>query len=128
MKTHWSHRKSKFGLNTVFLCIMAVSAMGCTTKRVVVHDPAVHAVVVDTQGAGQVVVVKKQPPPPRREVRPRRPSSRHVWIGGYWSYRGSNYVWVSGYWKKSPRHGAVWVSGYWKKQRGSWAWVGGRWR
>lgn len=121
--------QGKMLFSTTLLFFVAISAMGCTTKRVVVHEPVPRAVVVKQQpGPDKVVVVTKRPPAPKREVRPRRPSSRHVWVGGYWSWRGSKYVWVSGKWRVPPRHGGRWVAGHWKVQGGGWVWVAGRWR
>ncbi len=114
--------------STLFLFV-AVSAMGCATKRVVVHEPAQRTVIIkDRPGPDKVVVVTKRPPAPKREVRVRRPSSRHVWVGGYWSWRSNKHVWVGGKWVTPPRHGSKWVAGHWKKHGGGWVWVIGRWR
>ena len=97
--------------------LVAVSTMGCTTERVVVRGPAHHT-----------VVVTKRPPAPKREVRPYRPSRRHVWVGGYWTWRGSKYVWVKGRWTVPPRHNGRWMAGHWSKRSSGWVWVAGYWR
>ena len=74
------------------------------------------------------VVVVKAPPPLRAEVAPPRPSSKHVWVAGYWVWESSAYVWVPGTWMAPPEPAAVWVaprfetrgsvsvviSGYWR--------------
>ncbi len=121
--------KSKMLLFTALFLFVATSAMGCTTRRVVVHEPAQRTVIVkDQPGPDKVVVVTKRPPSPKREVRARRPSSRHVWVGGYWSWRSNKHVWVGGKWVVPPRHGGKWVAGHWKKHGGGWVWVIGRWR
>ena len=106
----------------------AVSTMGCTTERVVVREPARTVVIKHQPGPDQVYVVTKRPPSPRREVRSRRPSRRHVWVGGYWSWRSHKYVWVKGRWTVPPRHGGKWVAGRWSKRSGGWVWVAGYWR
>ncbi len=122
--------KSKMMLCTALLAFTTVSAMGCTTERVVVRDAAPDRVVVvkAQPGPDQVVVVAKRPPAPRREIRPRRPSLRHVWVGGHWAYRGSRYVWVQGRWTVPPRHGARWVAAHWTRRHGGWVFVAGYWR
>ena len=121
--------KGKTMMLATLITFVAVSTMGCTSERVVVREPAQRVVVVKQQpGPDQVIVVTKRPPSPRREVRPRRPSRRHVWVGGYWSYRSSNYVWVKGRWAVPPRHGGKWVAGHWSKRSGGWVWVTGYWR
>lgn len=62
-----------------------------------------------------------------RDVRPPRPSPRHVWIGGEWTPNGATYAWKSGYWAEPPRGGAQWISGHWRRRRGGWVWVPGHW-
>src|ERR1051326_8420055 len=61
--------------------------------------------------AGPVVVIREAPPPVRHEVivERERPSARHVWIAGYWAWRGGKHVWIPGHWELPPRVGAVWV-------------------
>ncbi|MFQ5570677.1 MAG: YXWGXW repeat-containing protein [Rhodothermales bacterium] len=121
--------KSKAWTSIALFLFIALSATGCTAERVVIREPDPHTVIVtDQPGPDRIIVVHKKPPPLKREIKPRRPSSRHVWVGGYWSWRSSKYVWVSGRWVVRPRSGVRWVSGHWKKQRGGWVWVGGRWR
>lgn len=121
--------KRKTMLFTMLFCLAATSAMGCTTERVVVREPAPRAVVVNTQhGPDRVVVVTKRPPAPKREVRPRRSSRRHVWVGGSWSWSGHRYVWTAGRWVVPPRHGGRWVAGHWAQRGGGWVWVAGYWR
>lgn len=121
--------KRRMMLLTTLFSLAATSAMGCTTERVVVQGPAPRAVVVTEQpGPDRVVAVTKRPPAPRREVRPRRLSRRHVWVGGYWSWSGHRYVWKKGHWGVPPRHGGRWVAGHWAKRGGGWVWVAGFWR
>ncbi len=68
------------------------------------------------------------PPPPRREYYGRCPSPRHVWVPGYYAWRGNGYGWNNGYWAIPPRPRAVYVPGYWRPQRGVHVWIGGFWR
>ena len=121
--------KSKSLFISTLLLFVAASAMGCATERVTYREAARHTVVVEEQpGPDKVVIVTRRPPSPRREVQPRRPSSRHVWVGGHWTWQREEYVWASGQWVVAPRHGARWIAGHWKKQRGGWVWAAGHWR
>ena len=46
----------------------------------------------------QEVVVRSRMYNHPREVRPARPSPRHVWVGGEWAPAGGTYSWRAGYW------------------------------
>ncbi len=119
--------KSPVWISTVMLSGLAM--MGCAAGRPATHRPAEKVVVVrDTPGPGATVVVKVRPPSPRKEVRSRRPSRRHVWVPGYWDWRGHSYVWVKGHWTVPPRVGLVWVPGQWVARQGGWIFIAGHWR
>src|SRR5438309_1860322 len=74
------------------------------------------------------VYVRVAPPAPIVEVRPVRPSYRHVWVPGHHRWDGRDYVWVPGHWSVRPRRHAVWARGHWAHDRHGWYWVDGRWR
>lgn len=74
----------------------------------------------------QVIVVA--PPPPRHEVVHGRPSPYHVWVPGYWAWRGSRHVWIAGHWERPPRGRHAWVEPRWEHRGGSWMFVYGHWR
>jgi hypothetical protein len=76
------------------------------------------------------VYVSIAPPAPVVEVRAGAPSSRHVWVPGYYRWHRNNrrYVWNRGYWAVPPRHRSYWVPGHWAQSRRGWYWSGGRWR
>jgi len=82
--------------------------------------------VVTTTGTGEVVVTEA-PPAPRQEVIGMAPSTSHVWVQGYWSYRNGHYVWVPGHWEVRPRLNAVWVPGHWDHSSRGWVWFPGHW-
>lgn len=67
------------------------------------------------------------PPPPKAEadLNP-PPTPRHVWIGGYWTKRGTSWIWVEGQWVL--RSGTEWVPDGWQCRPGGAAWVAGHWR
>ncbi|MDX2268163.1 MAG: hypothetical protein NW208_08655 [Bryobacter sp.] len=69
------------------------------------------------------------PPPPRAAFAYGRcPSPRHVYVPGYYQWRGNRYRWVDGRWAVPPRARAVWVPGYWRPQNGVHIWINGFWR
>ncbi|HEX2861511.1 MAG TPA: YXWGXW repeat-containing protein [Lacunisphaera sp.] len=61
------------------------------------------------------VVVVQAPPAMQQEVVQARPSSDHVWIAGYWTWRNNRYEWVAGRWELPPRSAAVWVAPRWER-------------
>lgn len=75
------------------------------------------AVVVQPQPSppNQVVVVQQTPPAMQQEVMSPRPSSDHVWIAGYWTWRNNRYEWMAGRWEIPPRSSAVWVAPRWER-------------
>jgi hypothetical protein len=76
----------------------------------------------------QVVYADAPPPPPQREVVYERPSGAHVWVPGYWAWRGGRHVWVAGYWIVPPRTNLVWVPARWEMRGGRYVLVDGYWR
>jgi len=92
---------------------------GCYTRQA--YEP-----VVTTTGTGEVVV-SEAPPALRQEVIGIAPTTSHVWIQGYWSYRNGHYVWVPGHWEVRPRLNAVWITGHWDHTSRGWAWFPGHW-
>ena len=60
------------------------------------------------------IIVTAPPPPPQREVVYERPTPTHVWIPGYWSWRGGRHVWTQGYWAMAPRPNSMWVQPRWE--------------
>jgi hypothetical protein len=75
------------------------------------------------------VVVKIAPPAPQSvAVIGRAPSSKYVWIGGYYRWNGSRYVWVAGKWIVPPRVGVVWIPPRWIPRPGGFVFVAGRWQ
>jgi hypothetical protein len=66
------------------------------------------------------------PPAARFEVRPRAPSPRHVWVNGYWGWRGGKHVWEAGRWVEG-RPGFLWVDAHWVNEGGQWIFNEGHW-
>ena len=109
--------------------LVAFTATGCASQHHTRHRDDRVVVVHNQRGPDRIVVVHQRPPKHRPHVRkPRRPSRRHVWIGGYWDWRGHKHVWVSGRWAVPPRPGARWVTHRWDRHSGGWVFVKGYWR
>ncbi len=72
------------------------------------------------------VDIRVGPPPPRVEVVP-APRRGHVWVPGYWNWRGHRHYWVGGTWVRERRgyvyHQPTWVhdGDRWRFNRGAWA-------
>jgi hypothetical protein len=75
-----------------------------------------------------VIIIDREPPPFRHEVRPPCPIPGHVWVPGYWDWRGSRHEWMPGRWTPPPRHGAAWVEPRWHRDQRGWQFTPGRWR
>ena len=67
------------------------------------------------------------PPAPRREVVRRAPSSRHIWVSGYWMWDRGHYIWSPGYWIVPPRRDVVWIAPHWDRRGNAYYFVPGRW-
>jgi len=82
---------------------------------------------VRTAHAETFVEVQIAPPPPRVEVVPRRPSSRHMWIRGYWGWDGHRHVWTPGHYVLA-RRGYMYREPRWEGAgHGHWRWHRGGW-
>jgi hypothetical protein len=99
---------------------------GSPESHVVSAPPPSNPVVVQQQptqivvsGAAQLpagtIVVTQAPPALQQEVAQARPSSDHVWVPGYWTWRNNRYEWMVGHWEVPPRTNAVWVSPRWER-------------
>jgi hypothetical protein len=74
------------------------------------------------------VHVTVAPPPLRMEVAPHAPSPRHMWLPGYWAWRGGNHVWIGGHWALPPGPGYAWEPAAWINENGAWTFYEGHWR
>ena len=74
------------------------------------------------------VRVNVAPPPVRVEQRAPAPSPQHVWVDGYWSWRGGQHVWLGGTWLMPPAPGYVWQPAQWVNENGAWVFYEGYWR
>lgn len=75
-----------------------------------------------------VVYVSSRPPRGVVEVIAVAPSRAHVWVPGFYAWRGNAYVWVPGRYELPPRGLRRWEPARWKHDRRGWFLVEGRWR
>ncbi|HEY8993810.1 MAG TPA: YXWGXW repeat-containing protein [Lacunisphaera sp.] len=61
------------------------------------------------------VVVVQAPPAVQQEAVTARPSSDHVWIAGYWTWRDNRYEWIAGRWEVPPHSSATWIAPRWER-------------
>jgi hypothetical protein len=79
--------------------------------------------------SGAEVVIKTAPPPPVSvAVVGRPPSSKYIWVPGYYKGVNGRYVWAPGKWMLPPRAGMVWVPPTWRPRPGGYVFVPGHWR
>jgi hypothetical protein len=92
------------------------------------QQPAQIVVAPTANTSGGTVVVTQAPPAIQHEVVQARPTSDHVWVPGFWSWRNNRYEWVSGHWEIPPRTNAVWVAPRWERlSDGSYRFYEGYW-
>jgi hypothetical protein len=72
-------------------------------------------------------IVAQAPPALQAEVVIAQPSSSHVWIAGYWTWRNSQYQWMSGHWEVPPYSNAKWSSPHWETENGAYRFYEGSW-
>ena len=56
------------------------------------------------------------------------PGPGHVWVDGFWDWRGGRWFWVRGYWTRPPRAHAVWVAPSWRPYGRGYRYYRGHWR
>jgi hypothetical protein len=116
-------------LQTSSMLLALTLATGCVTERVVVKERVpVQRQTVIVEEVDPTIVVREAPPPVVQEVVTVAPGSNHIWIAGYYGYRGGRYVWTSGRWMLPPGGHTTWVPGHWANGPDGWRWRPGQWR
>ena len=91
-------------------------------------QPTAVAVPVANAAPGTAVVVMQAPPPaPPPEAVTARPSSDHVWIPGYYTWRNNRYEWMAGHWEVPPYASAKWMTPRWQTESGAYRFYEGYW-
>lgn len=83
--------------------------------------------VVTTQSQPSTIVVTQAPPALQTEATLAQPSSAHVWIPGYWTWRSNQYQWMAGRWEMPPYAGAKWMTPRWQTESGAYRFYEGYW-
>lgn len=76
----------------------------------------------------ETVIIELPPPPPREEIIITQPSPAHIWIRGYWGWRGGQHAWVAGHWELPPHAGHVWIEPRWEHRDRGYVFIAGTWR
>jgi len=79
-------------------------------QQMVVTQPQQVVTTGVVPGTVNSYLVVQAPPAPQPEAVPERPSTRHLWIPGYWTWQNSRYAWMAGHWEVPPFSGANWVN------------------
>lgn len=105
-----------------------------TTSQQVVVAPQPQQVIVAqpqkviTTGTTTSYVVLQTPPAPQApQAIPARPSSQHVWVEGFWTWRNNRYEWMAGHWEVPPFAGAKWVNPRVESESGAFRFYEGYW-
>lgn len=72
-------------------------------------------------------IVATGPPSSPIEIMVAPPSAYHVWVPGYYTYRGGTYVWIKGSYQVPPR-GKIYVPGQWQKTNRGYKHSHGQWK
>lgn len=77
------------------------------------------AVMPTLSAASHPVVYTRVAPPPLKHTYLPAPRVGHVWVPGFWDYRGYQYFWVDGYWQPH-RVGYVYRPHRWVYDHNGW--------
>jgi hypothetical protein len=95
---------------------------------IVTQQPQQVVTTTAASGATTSFVVLQAPPAPQApQAIPTQPSSRHVWIDGYWTWRNNRYEWMAGHWEVPPFSGAKWENPRVETESGAYRFYEGRW-
>jgi len=72
-------------------------------------------------------IITQAPPALQQEVAQAQPSSDHVWLAGYWTWRNDRYEWMAGHWELPPSSSARWVAPRWEQQGNAYKFTEGYW-
>lgn len=101
-----------------------------TTTTTTTSAPVVYQQAGVNGAPGSTVIVTQAPPAPQTVAiaRPERPSSNHVWLEGYWTWRNSRYEWMPAHWAQPPSSSAVWVAPRYEPEGNSYRFYEGYWK
>jgi hypothetical protein len=95
-----------------------------TTPAVVVANPGYATTAPAPVGT---IYVTQAPPAVQQDVVVAQPTSQHVWLAGYWTWRNARYEWMAGHWDLPPGSASAWVSPRWERQGNAYRFYEGYW-
>jgi hypothetical protein len=112
--------------NTVMTTTTTTPVVLSGSPAVVMGNPA-YVTTSNPTPVMSTIVVTQAPPALQQEVVLARPSSQHVWLAGYWTWRDSRYEWMSGHWELPPNSNSAWVTPRWEQQGNAYKFYEGYW-
>lgn len=101
------------------------------TQQVIVQQPGAAVVTATPLANGQLLITQAPPVAPQTTVvmtRSPRPSSNHVWVEGYWTWRNDRYEWIEASWQQPPYANEKWVTPRWERRSdGNYTFYEGHW-
>ena len=105
---------------------VAASVPATITTQTTQNTPTGTVVTTQTQPVSTIVVTQA-PPAPRQEAVLAQPSSAHLWVPGYWTWRTNQYQWIAGHWEVPPYPNAKWTAPRWQTESGAYRFYEGFW-
>ncbi len=84
--------------------------------------------LVPLSASAQQVLTTTPPPAPIVENQPPSPGANYTWVGGYWSWNGTQYGWTAGHWEQTPAVAQSWEAPAWERQGQGYRFRPGHWR
>jgi hypothetical protein len=106
--------------------IVTASAPMTTTTQTTQTTPTGTVVTTQSQPVSTIVVTQA-PPALQTELVVAQPSSSHVWVAGYWTWRNNQYQWMAGHWEVPPYANAKWTAPRWQTENGAYRFYEGYW-
>jgi hypothetical protein len=86
-----------------------------------------NVIVANSIPVVSTTLVTQSPPALQPEIVLARPSPRHVWLAGYWTWRDERYEWMAGHWQLPPGSRSNWVAPRWESQGNAYKFTEGYW-
>jgi len=103
-----------------------VTTTTVTTSPVAVVNPG-YVATSNANSTVSTIIVTQAPPAMQQEVVLAQPSSQHVWLAGYWTWRNDRYEWMAGHWELPPGPNSVWTAPRWEQQGNAYRFYEGYW-
>ena len=105
---------------------MMTASAPMTTTQTTQTTPTGTVVTTQSQPVSTIVVTQA-PPALQTELVVAQPSSSHVWVAGYWTWRNNQYQWMAGHWEVPPYSNAKWTTPRWQTENGAYRFYEGYW-